>query len=168
MQKLLVFKKSYQIICTYSTTQTEVSYSNCLSKSCLEEDQISSTGQNSWGHQGCYWGQPAVTWGHPGADRKHASSRKQRFQPTHAYPTDRWTYTLAVSCGHATSEPLSFTMNFQMFLKNYKGGQHNPRTSTLNLLLATQFRLEIGLPRAQERELWKIREGMHRNLSNER
>lgn len=138
-----------------------------LSQSCLEQDQISGTGQKSWGHQG--WGYPVVTWGHPGPDRKHPSSRKHRFQPTPAYPRPhRRIYTLVVSCGHVTCESLSFTMNFQMFLKNYKRGQHNPHVSTWNLLLASQFRLKIAVSGAQEIELRKIREWMHMNLSNGR
>lgn len=121
-QKMLVFKINYQIICISSTTQTNVSYCNHLSKSCLEEEKTSSTGQNIAAP--CFLRAsrmlmriPIGDTGAFGPDGETSLIQKIEVPINSCASQTTQMNTLVVRRGRMTSEPLSLTMNFQHFWK---------------------------------------------------
>lgn len=169
MQKnMLVFQRNYQIIYISSTTQNEVSYCNHLIKSCWEEEQISSTGQNRAAL--CFLRASRmlmrISTGDTGAWRWNIPQPENRGSKQLMCPLDQ----ADEHTGGKTRayDPWATELHDELptFLKNCKGGQQNPHFFTLNLLLTARFRLETALSGAQETQFRKIREWTHRKLSN--
>lgn len=123
-------KRNYQIIYISSTTQTKVRYCNHLIRSCLEEEQMSSTGQNTAALR--FLRAPRMLMRIPVGDM--GASRAWQWNIPH--PENRGPNQLVCTPDQMDEHTGGKTQPYEQwatelhdelptFLKNYKGGQQN-------------------------------------------